>query len=212
MKRIYLVFALAAVMMTAAACGNQKAQPVQKSALEVIKARTSIRSFTGEKLTEEQINTLLDAAMSAPTDANIQPWRFIVITDDVIKSGLYTGEKHKHMVETAGAVIIVCGQTTRMARPHGAAEDADPVEMPNRYWFEDCSAATENLLLAATALDLGAVWLSCYPVDRIVNRIRAYLDIPENVTPLAIVPVGYPAENPEPKDKWNPENIHYNKW
>jgi len=198
-------------MFVAASCCKNDA-PAQKSALEVIKARTSIRSFTGEKLTEEQINTLLDAAMSAPTDANIQPWRFIVITDEEIKAGLYQGEKHKHMVTTAGAVIVVCGETSRMTKPHDADPDAEPVERPNKYWFEDCSAATENLLLAATALDLGAVWLSCYPTERIVDRIRAYLGIPENVTPLAIVPVGVPAENPEPKNKWNPENIHYDRW
>ena len=212
MKRNFLLLlSLSAILMLTAACNGQQ-QPVQKGALEVIKARTSIRSFTGEKLTEAQINTLLDAAMAAPTAVNIQPWRFIVITDDAVKSGLYQGEQHKHMVETAGAVIVVCGETSRMVRPHGAAEDAELVATPNKYWFEDCSAATENLLLAATALDLGAVWLSCYPSERIVDRIRAYLGIPEGVTPLAIVPVGYPAEQPEPKDKWKPEYIHYDRW
>ena len=209
MKQLLCLCTALLVMMTAC-CKNEA--PKEKGALEVIKARTSIRSFTGKKLTEDQIHTLLDAAMAAPTDANIQPWRFIVITDDEIKAGLYQGEKHKHMVTTAGAVIVVCGETTRMVKPRDAAEDAEPVERPNNYWFEDCSAATENLLLAATALDLGAVWLSCYPTERIVDRIRAYLGIPANVTPLAIVPVGYPAETPEPKDKWNPDNIHYDRW
>jgi nitroreductase len=207
----HLLFACTALLVMMTACCKNEA-PKEKGALEVIKARTSIRSFTGKKLTEDQIHTLLDAAMAAPTDANIQPWRFIVITDDEIKAGLYQGEKHKHMVTTAGAVIVVCGETTRMVKPRDAAEDAEPVERPNNYWFEDCSAATENLLLAATALDLGAVWLSCYPTERIVDRIRAYLGIPANVTPLAIVPVGYPAETPEPKDKWNPDNIHYDRW
>lgn len=209
MKQLLCLCTALLVMMTAC-CKNEA--PKEKGALEVIKARTSIRSFTGEKLTEDQIHTLLDAAMAAPTDANIQPWRFIVITDDEIKAGLYQGEKHKHMVTTAGAVIVVCGETTRMVKPRDAAENSEPVERPNNYWFEDCSAATENLLLAATALDLGAVWLSCYPTERIVDRIRAYLGIPANVTPLAIVPVGYPAETPEPKDKWNPDNIHYDRW
>ena len=185
----HLLFACAALLVLMTACCKNEA-PKEKCALEVIKARTSIRSFTGEKLTEDQIHTLLDAAMAAPTDANIQPWRFIVITDDEIKAGLYQGEKHKHMVTTAGAVIVVCGETARMVKPRDAAEDAEPVERPNNYWFEDCSAATENLLLAATALDLGAVWLSCYPTERIVDRIRTYLGIPANVTPLAIVPVG----------------------
>ena len=211
MKKTMLLGALAAAMVVAAACGKE-AQPVQKSALEVIKARTRIRSFTGEKLTEEQINTLLKAAMAAPTAANEQPWRFIVITDDAVKAGLYNGEVHKKIVTGAGAVIIVCGENTRLRRAHGADSDAQPVPEPNPYWYEDCSAATENLLLAATALDLGAVWLSCYPIERSVNRIRDYLGIPETVTPLAIVPVGHPAEKPAPKDKWKPENIHYDKW
>lgn len=211
MKKKMLIGALVAALVLAAACGKE-AQPAQKSALEVIKARTSIRSFTGEKLSEEQINTLLDAAMAAPTAANEQPWRFIVITDDEVKAGLYSGEVHKKIVANAGAVIIVCGENTRLRRSHGADPDAQPVPEPNPYWYEDCSAATENLLLAATALDLGAVWLSCYPIERSVNRIRDYLSIPETVTPLAIVPVGYPAETPAPKNKWKPENIHYDKW
>jgi len=211
MKRIACYLAMAALIVTTASCCKNDA-PAQKSALEVIKARTSIRSFTGEKLTEEQINTLLDAAMAAPTAADIRPWRFVVITDEEIKAGLYQGERHKHMVTTAGAVIVVCGETTRMVTPRDAAEGSEPVERPNNWWYEDCSAATENLLLATTALDLGAVWLSCYPNENSVARIQAYLGLPGNVTPLAIVPVGVPAENPEPKDKWNPENIHYDRW
>lgn len=211
MRRIATVFAMAAVLLLAAACCKDNA-PAQKSALDVIKARTSIRAFTGEKLTEEQINTLLGAAMAAPTAADVRPWRFVVITDDDVKAGLYEGERHKKMVVDAGAVIIVCGETTRMVKPHGAEADAEPVPRPNGYWYEDCSAATENMLLAATALDLGAVWLSCYPNEKSVERISAYLGLPANVTPLAIVPVGVPAENPEPKDKWNPDNIHYNRW
>jgi Nitroreductase len=210
MKKI-VVFVMAAVMVVAVGCCKNEA-PKEKGALEVIKARTSIRSFTGEKLTEDQIHTLLDAAMAAPTAADIRPWRFVVITDDEIKAGLYQGERHKKMVTEAGAVIIVCGETTRMVTPRGASEESAPEERPNPWWYEDCSAATENLLLAATALDLGAVWLSSYPNENSVARIKEYLGLPANVTPLAIVPVGVPAENPEPKDKWNPDNIHYDRW
>mgnify|MGYP002626780407 FL=1 len=205
-----MILALAVVVLAAASCDKGE-QPAAKSALDVIKARTSIRAFTGEKLTEEQINTLLDAAMAAPTASNIQPWRFVVITDEDVKAGLYEGERHKSMVTTAGAVIVVCGETTRLRRPHGDAE-AEPEVVPNNFWYEDCSAATENLLLAATALDLGAVWLSCYPNEKSVERIKTYLGLPATVCPLAIVPVGYPAENPEPKQKWDPEKIHYNRW
>lgn len=211
MNKLFGVLTVTAVLLMAAACGKCE-QPAQKSALEVIKARTSIRAFTGEKLSEEQIHTLLDAAMAAPTASNVQPWRFVVITDDAVKAGLYEGERHKSMVTTAGAVIIVCGETTRLRKPHDAASDAEPEVVPNKYWYEDCSAATENLLLAATALDLGAVWLSCYPNEKSVERIKTYLGLPETVCPLAIVPVGVPAENPEPKVKWDPEKIHYDRW
>lgn len=211
MNKLFGVLTVTAVLLMAAACGKCE-QPAQKSALEVIKARTSIRAFTGEKLSEEQIHTLLDAAMAAPTASNVQPWRFVVITDDAVKAGLYEGERHKSMVTTAGAVIIVCGETTRLRKPHDAAPDAEPEVVPNKYWYEDCSAATENLLLAATALDLGAVWLSCYPNEKSVERIKTYLGLPETVCPLAIVPVGVPAENPEPKVKWDPEKIHYDRW
>lgn len=211
MKRILSFLLLAAFLLTAASCCKNEA-PAQKGALEVIKARTSIRAFTGEKLSEEQINTLLDAAMAAPTAADIRPWHFVVITDDEVKSGLYSGERHKSMVTTAGVVIVVCGETTRQVRPRDAEPDAEPEVRPNNWWFEDCSAATENLLLAATALDLGAVWLSCYPNEKSVERIKAYLGLPETIVPLAIVPVGYPAENPEPKQKWDPSKIHYDRW
>ena len=88
-----MILALAVVVLAAASCDKGE-QPAAKSALDVIKARTSIRAFTGEKLSEEQINTLLDAAMAAPTASNIQPWRFVVITDDDVKAGLYEGERH----------------------------------------------------------------------------------------------------------------------
>ena len=211
MKKVStLLLAIAAVLLMATSCKESK--PAEKSALEVIKARTSIRSFTGEKLTAEQINTLLDAAMAAPTASDIRPWRFVVLTEDEAKLGLYEREHHRKMVSEAGAVIVVCGETTRMARPRGADENAPLEEIENRYWFEDCSAATENLLLAATAMDLGAVWLSCYPNENSVNRVKEYLGLPANVVPLAIVPVGVPAENPEPKAKWDESNIHYEKW
>lgn len=199
-----------AVVLTAASCCKNEA-PAAKSALEVIKARTSIRSFTGEALTDEQINTLLDAAMAAPTAMDARPWRFVVVRSAEAKEAVFGNDRRKEMYQNAGAVIFVCGETTLMRRPHGQP-DAEPVEMPNMFWYEDCSAATENLLLAATALDLGAVWISCYPNEGRVKQMQEALSLPDNVVPLAIVPVGHPAENPEPKAKWNPDNIHWDKW
>ena len=210
MKKVFGILTMAAVLLLAAACGKCD-QPASKGALDVIKARTSIRSFTGDKLTEEQINTLLDAAMAAPTAGNMQPWRFVVVTGDEAKAALFEGDRRADMYTQAGAVIFVCGETTALRRPHGQP-DAEPVLMPNDFWYEDCSAATENLLLAATAVDLGAVWISCYPNERKVKKMQEALGLPDNVVPLAIVPVGVPAENPEPKVKWDPEKVHYDRW
>ena len=80
------------------------------------------------------------------------------------------------------------------------------------YKVENCSAAAENILLAAHALGLGAVWTAGYPAEERIAPIAAALGLPSNVKPLCIIPVGVPAENPEPKDKWKPENIHWEQW
>ena len=98
-----------------------------------------------------------------------------------------------------------------MRKPFGQP-DAEALEVPNGNWTQDCSAATENLLLAAEALGLGAVWTAAHPYEDRVNPIREALGLPENVTPLCVVPCGYPAGDDQPKDKWKPENIHYDKW
>ena len=115
------------------------------------------------------------------------------------------------MFTTAGAVIVVCGETTVIRKPSGQP-DAPEQEQPNIFWYEDCSAAAENILLAAHALGLGAVWTAGYPAEERIAPIQEALGIPEKVKPLCIIPVGVPAENPEPKDKWKPENIHWEKW
>ena len=115
------------------------------------------------------------------------------------------------MFTTAGAVIVVCGESTSMRKPFGQP-DAEEVEMENMFWFEDCSAAAENILLAAHALGLGAVWTAGYPGMQRVAPIAEALGIPEKVIPLCVIPVGVPAESPDPKDKWNPEYIHWNQW
>ena len=194
MKRLFLI--LATVI-------------AEKGAIETIMNRKSVRSFTGEKLTEDQLTTLLKAAMAAPTAGNSQPWQFLVVTDDA-KSGI-PGADRGDAIKTAGAVIIVCGETTQSRTPRNNP-DAAPEIVPNGFWYEDCSAAAENLLLAAEALDLGAVWLSCYPNEGKCAAVKAAFGLPENVEPLAIIPVGVPAGDDPPKDKWKPEKVHNNRW
>ena len=209
MKKIAFVAALLAASLVASC--QQPAQESTPSALDVIMSRTSIRSFTGEAVSQEQLETILKAGMAAPTAMNSQPWRFVVVTDKETIANVFASGFRGEMFTQAGAVIVVCGQSTVMRKPFGQP-DAPEQEQPNMFWYEDCSAAAENILLAAHALGLGAVWTAGYPAMERVAPIAEALGIPENVIPLCVIPVGVPAENPEPKDKWIPENIHWNKW
>ena len=197
MKKILMALVLAAALLSG--CKTQQNAGSSASALDVIMTRTSIRAFTGEPVSKDMLETILKAGMAAPTGMNAQPWRFVVLTDqDKIKEIFGTGFR-SDMYTTAGAVIVVCGEAETDGRP-------------NMFWYEDCSAAAENILLAAHALGLGAVWTAGYPaVDRTAPVSEA-LGIPSNVLPLCVIPMGVPAENPEPKDKWKPENIHWEKW
>ena len=190
MKRIALFTALAAAVFG----GCKAPQESAPSALDVIMTRTSVRNFTGEPVSQEQLETLLKAGMAAPTAMNSQPWRFVVVTDKEKIAQVFGSGFRGEMFKAAGAVIVVCG------------------EMENMFWFEDCSAAAENILLAAHALGLGAVWTAGYPAMERIAPIAAALGIPEKVLPLCIIPVGVPAETPAPKDNWKAENIHWNQW
>ena len=209
MKQISLLAALlVALLLTGCNCKSPECAP---SALDVIMTRTSIRNFTGDPVSKEQLETILKAGMAAPTAMNVQPWRFIVVTDKDKIAEVFAAGPRSGMFTTAGAVIVVCGQTTFMRKPFGQP-DGPETEQPNIFWYEDCSAATENILLAAHALGLGAVWTAGYPAMERVEPIAAALGIPADVLPLCIIPVGVPAEDPAPKDKWKPENIHWEQW
>ena len=207
--RIAKFFLLASLLVAAAACAPKQQEAACPSALDVIFSRMSVRSYTDQPVTVEQVETMLRAAMSAPTGMNVQPWRFVVVRDQAVKDAL--AGPRGGMVAQAPVVFVICGETTLMRKPFGQP-DAEAVEVENGNWTQDCSAATENLLLAAEALGLGAVWTAAHPYADRVDPIREILGLPENVTPLCVVPCGYPAGDDQPKDKWKPENIHYDKW
>lgn len=178
--------------------GFAQEQPGSQAVLDNIHARKSVRSYTEEPVTPEQVETLLRAAMAAPSGKNVQPWRFVVVTQPETKQKLAVG--FNKMIATAPVVIVVCGKTTN--RLGGT----------NNNWTADCAAATENLLLAAESLGLGAVWTACYPYDDRMQPAIEALGLPDDVTPYCIVPVGHPAGDNKPKNKWNPDHIHYEKW
>ena len=198
-------------MAASALLAGCKSAPAEPSAMDVIMSRTSVRAFTGEAVSRENLETVLKAGMAAPTAMNSQPWRFVVLTDQERIAELFGQGPRSGMFTTAGAVIVVCGQTTSMRKPFGQP-DAPESEQPNLFWYEDCSAAAENILLAVHSLGLGAVWTAGYPAEERIAPLAEALGLPENVKPLCIIPVGVPAEDPAPKDKWKPENIHWEQW
>ena len=206
MKKSVLIFLTALAMM-----GCKSPDNSAQAVLDVIMTRTSIRSFTGEPVSKENLETILKAGMAAPSAMNVQPWRFVVVTDKEKIADVFGQGPRSGMFTTAGAVIVVCGETIFMRKPWGEP-DAPATQQPNIFWYEDCSAATENILLAAHALGLGAVWTAGYPAMERIEPLAAALGLPEDVLPLCIIPVGVPAENPQPKDKWKPENIHWEQW
>ncbi len=202
MKKIR--FILLALAFAVVACAPAARDDASQAVLDNIFNRKSVRSYTEQALSPTQIETLLRAAMSAPSGMNLQPWRFVVVTDPEIRNAL------GGLSAQAPAVFVVCGETMMKGRP--AQDGSEAPQIPNGNWNADCAAATENLLLAAEALGLGAVWTACYPYEDRMATVREALGLPEGVAPYCVVPVGYPAGDDQPKDKWKPENIHYDRW
>ena len=197
MKKL-LTFALAAMIM--AGCAKQP-QVMENQAIQNIFTRVSVREFTGEKISQAQIDTLLRAAMAAPSAINKQPWAFIVVTDEAIIAKLGEALPYSRCSNKPAIAIIPCGDLSK----------AIPGEMAN-FWINDVSAATENILLAAHAMGLGAVWTGLHPDMTRAKMVQEMLGLPEHIIPLCVVPVGVPAEHPDIKDKYVPGNIHYNAW
>jgi len=166
--------------------------------IKAIMTRRSIRRFEQRGIEDSKIETLLRAAMQAPSGHNHQPWHLIVITERTILSAIPEFHAYAKMLHEAPAAIMVCGDTR--------------IEESIEYINTDCSAATENLLLAAHDLGLGAVWLGIYPRERRVQEIRRLLDIPHHIIPIALVALGYAAEDRRPEDRFRPERVHRNRW
>lgn len=169
--------------------------------IDNILTRASVREFTGERPTDEQIETLLRAAMSAPTAMNYQPWAFIVVDDEAVLKQIGEALPYSRVQNGAKVAFVMCGDMSKAIEGDG-----------RDFWIDDVSAATENLLLAAHAMGLGAVWTGVYPSEERSETVREILRMPKSVVPLCIVPVGTPKAQPEVKDKWKQENIHINKW
>lgn len=166
--------------------------------LHAIFTRRSIRKFQNKEIAEELIIKMLEAAMYAPSARNTQPWHFVVITDRKKLDEIPRLHPYADMCYEAPLAIMICGDLK--------------LEKLEGYIAINCAAATQNLLLAAHDLGLGAVWLGVYPRKERMNALSKFFGIPEDIIPVSLVAIGYPAESKNKPDRFHPERIHYNGW
>jgi len=167
-------------------------------ALEAILTRRSIRRYTAEPVADDLIKKLLEAAMYAPSAHNQQPWQFIVIQDREVLNKIPEFHPYSSMLKSAPLAILVCGDSSRFKSPY--------------FWPQDCAAATQNILLAARALGLGAVWMGVYPKENLMDGLRTLLNIPKEIFPFSLIAIGHPAEEKPKPERFDEQRIHYNKW
>jgi nitroreductase len=166
--------------------------------MDTILTRRSIRKYKKKTISDEILQKLLQAAFSAPSAGNQQPWHFVILDDRKILNVIHTFHPSARMITEADKAILVCGDLN--------------LEKFKGYWMIDCAAAAENILLAAHSLGLGACWLGIYPRDGRVAGMRKLLQLPINIIPFALISLGYPAEIKAKEERYNKTRIHQNKW
>ena len=167
-------------------------------ALEAIMSRRSIRNYTGEPVTDEQIETILRAAMAAPSAGNQEPWRFIVLKDRAVLEAAAGTTPYGKMLREAAFGLVIAADTRDLKH--------------EVMWQQDCSAATQNALVAINALGLGAVWLGFWPKMERVTPLKEALGMPEGIEPMAVLAVGHPAEEKPPAERYDAEKVRWDRW
>ena len=163
--------------------------------LEAILKRRSIREYTTQPVSEEQIRTLLEAAMAAPSASDRRPWEFVVVRDPSLRQALARTHQWSGMAADAPVVFVVCGDEKRSA-----------------HWMVDASAATENMLVQAAAMGLGGVWVGIFPRPEREEQVRRTLGIPAHLRVLCLVPMGHPAESKPPRTRYEERCVHYDRF
>ncbi len=166
--------------------------------LQAIRTRRSIRKYTSRPVPQESINKIIEAAMYAPSARNTQPWHFIIANRREILDEIPKVHPYAEMVYQAQLCILVCGDNR--------------LEKRNDYLAINCAAATQNLLLAAHDLDLGAVWLGVYPRGERMEGLAKLFQLPHNILPISLIALGYPDEKISPPERFKQNRLHYNKW
>jgi len=166
--------------------------------MDPILSRRSIRRYTNQPLSDEELTKLLTAAMVAPSAGDERPWHFVVVRDLETRRRVSEFHPYCRMLTEAALGILVCGD--------------ERLEKHRGYWVQDCSAATENILIEAVQLGLGAVWLGIYPIAERVEGCRRLMKIPEQVTPFALIAVGHAAEHKPPADRYDESRVHHDLW
>jgi nitroreductase len=166
--------------------------------MEEIFKRRSIRRFTGQDVEDNLVTKVLAAGMAAPSAGNQQPWQFIVIKNKEVRQNVSECSPYAKATADAPVAIVVCGDLS--------------LEKHTGFWIQDCSAAVENMLLEITSLGLGAVWLGVYPREDRMKFLQKFFSLPDNIVPFAIIPVGYPAQELPPANRYNESRIHFEKW
>ena len=163
--------------------------------LDIAKKRYSVRAYKNKPVEKEKLDKILQAGLLSASGRSRKPWEFVVVSDRAKLDSMAAALPYAKMLTQARNAIIVCGDSVRSS-----------------YWYLDCSAAAQNILLAAESLGLGAVWTAAYPYEDRMQVVRKYTGLPENILPLCVIPFGYPATKENPKQKFDEKKIHYNQY
>ncbi|HYW95190.1 MAG TPA: nitroreductase family protein [Bacteroidales bacterium] len=166
--------------------------------LETILKRRSIRQYSDKAVEREKTEKVIRAAMFAPSGVNRRPWHFIVVDDRNIMEKIMAVHPNSMMLKTAPQAILVCGDEQQ--------------QHDTGYWIADCGAATENLLLAATALGLGSCWIGVYPREHRMRAFSEIFNLPSHIRPFALVALGYASKEKETPQRFDPGKIYLNQW
>ena len=166
--------------------------------LKTIKQRRSIRSFNDKTISKDDMRTILDCAMSAPSARNQQGWRFVIVDDKTILKKISEGIEHGKMCKDASHAIVVCYEVYD--------------EIAELYWEQDASAATQNILLSAAALGIGSVWIAVHPRAKKIEFVKKQFNLPKSIKPLCIVALGYKDDFLKEVDRFDAKKVYYNNW